>query len=236
MVAMVTVSDMAFFGSPFYYGDPFFFGDPFFGFQFGSVFVPCNGFGAAFQCMQYNSNYGYEPPFTSTMIGGTETETQSQEIFSPYSPALPQPEENTNGPSPNEYVLYLKDGAVYVVNDYWYDDGKLVYSTATGQDSVDLDRIDMQKTLDVNAKRGLVFTLRPAPQAAPPDATSPDQNLPAQPNATPPQPDQQAQPNQTAPAPSRRNYNATGSLCRGVALLRPVSASKARTAAAVVAP
>jgi hypothetical protein len=177
-----------FFGSPFYYGDPFFFGDPFFGFEFGSVFEPCNGFGAGFQCMPYNSNYYYEQPFTSTMIGGTETETQSQEIFSPYSPALPQPEENTNGPSPDEYVLYLKDGAVYVVNDYWYADGKLVYSTASGQDSVDLARIDLQKTLDVNAQRGLVFTLRPAPQAAP--------------DATPPQPDQAPPPDQNAPPPS----------------------------------
>ena len=156
--------------------------------------------------MAYNGDYGYEQPYTSTMIGGTETETQSQQIFSPYSPALPPAEEN-NTPSPNEFVLYLKDGSVYVVNDYWYADGRLVYTTANGQASIDLDRIDMQKTLDVNAKRGLVFTLRPAqPNTMPsqPDqAQPPDQNAPAQPNATPPQPDQQPQPNQAAaPAPA----------------------------------
>ena len=187
-----------FFGSPFYFGDPYFFGDPFFGFGYGSVFDPCNGFGEGFQCMPYNSNFYSEQPYTSTMIGGTETETQSQQIFSPYSPAPPQPEDNTNGPSSDEYVLYLKDGAVYVVNDYWYQDGKLVYSTATGQDSVDLDRIDMQKTLDVNAQRGLVFTLRPAQQQ--PEA-QPDQSAPAQPDAMPPEPDQ-APPDQNAPAPA----------------------------------
>ena len=154
--------------------------------------------------MQYNSNYYFEQPFTSTMIGGTETQTQTQEIFSPYSPALPSSEENNNAPSPNEYVLYLKNGAVYVVSDYWYDDGKLVYSTSTGQDSVALDQIDMQKTLDVNAKRGLVFTLRPAPQPAPSDQNAqPDQGAaPAQPNSPQPQPGQQPPPDQNAPAPA----------------------------------
>lgn len=167
------------------FGSPFFFGDPFLGFQYGSVFQPCDGFGLGFQCAPYNAYYNYEQPFTSTMIAGpeTDTETQSQQIFSPYSPGYPPPQENNNGPSANEYVLYLKDGSVYVVNDYWYSDGKLVYSTGSGEASVDLESIDMQKTLDVNAKRGLVFTLRPAPQpSAPTDQNSaapPDQNAPA---------------------------------------------------------
>ena len=178
-----------FFGSPYYFGNPFFFGDPFFGYGIGSVWVPCNGYGPGLQCMAYNGDYGYEQPYTSTMIGGTETETQSQQIFSPYSPALPPAEEN-NTASPNEFVLYLKDGSVYVVNDYWYADGRLVYTTSNGQDTIDLDRLDIQKTLDVNAKRGMVFTLRPAPQDAPPDQ-----------GAEPAQPDQQPQPNQTGPAP-----------------------------------
>lgn len=131
------------------------------------------------------------------MSVGADNQTQSQEIFSPYSPSLPAQEENTNGASPDEYVLYLKDGSVYVVNDYWFADGKLVYSTATGQESVDMDRIDMQKTLDVNAKRGLVFTLRPA-------APQPDQNGP-QTTPAAPQNDQNAPGNQGAapaqPAP-----------------------------------
>jgi len=183
-----------FFGYPFGFGDSFFFGNPFFGFQYGSVWVPCNGFGPGLQCAPFNYNYGYDPnydsSYNSVISGGPEpdTETQSQQIYSPYSPALQPADENTSAGSSNEYMLYLKDGAVYMVSDYWFADGKLVYSTSNGQESVDMDRIDMQKTLDVNAKRGLVFTLRPEPPAAPQN----DQNAPAQPN-------QGAAPAQSAP-------------------------------------
>jgi hypothetical protein len=194
------------FGSPYYYGSPYYFGDPFFfansftGFEFGSVWVPCNSAGGiGFLCAPYNSDYGYQLPYDSLMSVGTDTGTQSQEIFSPYSPSYPPAEENssTNAASPDEYVLFLKNGSVYVVNDYWFEDGKLVYSTATGQDSVNLDQIDMQKTLDVNAKRGLVFTLRPAP---PNPDTAPQQSEPPA-----PQNDRQPQPNQNAPAPANPN-------------------------------
>jgi hypothetical protein len=183
------------FGYGYGFGAPFFFGDPFFGFGFGSVWVPCNGFGYGFQCAPYNAYYGYQSPYDSVVSVGADngTQSQSQEIFSPYSPALPAQEENNGGPSPDEYVLYLKDGSVYVVNDYWFADGKLVYSTTAGQESVDMNRIDLQKTLDVNAKRGLVFTLRPAPppadqnapQTAPPAPLN-DQNAPANQGAAPP--------------------------------------------------
>jgi hypothetical protein len=78
-----------------------------------------------------------------------------------------------------EVVLYLKDGTVYALDDYWVADGKLHYVTNYGgENSVDLDTIDMQRTVDVNAKRGINITLRPAPvpqeqnqpQSAPPAA------------------------------------------------------------------
>lgn len=181
-----------FYGSAFGFGSGFFFGNPFIGFQYGSVWVPCNGFGPGLQCAPFNYYYNngydssYDSSYNSVISGGPEpyTETQSQEIYSPYSPGLPPAEENSSGSSANEYLLYLKDGAVYMVSDYWFADGKLVYSTSSGQESVDLDRIDMQKTLDVNAKRGLVFTLRPEPPQSPVSPQN-DQNAPAQPAPQP---------------------------------------------------
>ena len=77
--------------------------------------------------------------------------------------------------SDNEVVLFLKDGTVYAITDYWIADNKLHYITNYGgENSIPLDQLDMQRTVDVNAKRGINITLRPSPQsqqAAPaPDA------------------------------------------------------------------
>ena len=98
-------------------------------------------------------------------------------------------------------VLFLKDGTVYAITDYWIADNKLHYITNYGgENSIPLDQLDMQRTVDVNAKRGINITLRPSPQsqqaATAPDAQpTPDaapQSAPA-PNA-PPAPPQSAPP------------------------------------------
>jgi hypothetical protein len=59
-------------------------------------------------------------------------------------------------------VLYLKDGSSYGLRDYWLQDGRLRYvTTYGGANGIDIDRIDMQRTVDENAKNGVTFTLRP---------------------------------------------------------------------------
>jgi hypothetical protein len=90
-------------------------------------------------------------------------------------------------------VLFLKDGTVYAITDYWIADNKLHYVTNYGgENSIPLDQLDMQRTVDANAKRGINITLRPTPQ----------QQVPPEPDAAPPAPDAQppAQPN-APPAP-----------------------------------
>jgi hypothetical protein len=43
------------------------------------------------------------------------------------------------------------------------DAGQLHYVTSYGgENSVDADRVDLQRTVDENAKNGIDFTLRPA--------------------------------------------------------------------------
>jgi hypothetical protein len=67
-------------------------------------------------------------------------------------------------------VLYLNDGSSYGIRDYWLQDGRLHYvTTYGGANGTDLDRVDMQRTVDENAKNGVTFTLRPG--TAPPAAT-----------------------------------------------------------------
>ena len=63
-------------------------------------------------------------------------------------------------------VLYLKDGSSYAVSRYWVQDGKLHYvTTYGGENTVALDQMNLQKTVDENAALGHAFTLTPGPGA-----------------------------------------------------------------------
>jgi len=65
--------------------------------------------------------------------------------------------------------LYLKDGTVYNVTDYWLVNDQLHFTTldAGGTQSVehavDFDQLDLQRTIDVNTQRGFRFVLRNEP-------------------------------------------------------------------------
>jgi hypothetical protein len=60
------------------------------------------------------------------------------------------------------FLLYLKDGSVFAISGYTVSDGKLHYKTGYGdQNDIDLNLLDLQKTIDENAQRGVTFTLTP---------------------------------------------------------------------------
>ena len=65
--------------------------------------------------------------------------------------------------------LYLKDGAVYDVTDYWLVDGQLHFTTLDESETrweehaIALDELDLQKTVDVSKERGFRFVLRNEP-------------------------------------------------------------------------
>lgn len=64
-------------------------------------------------------------------------------------------------------LLQLRDGTMYGLTDYWLQDGELHYTTTYGgQGSVPFERIDLDKTVQLNTDRGVQFTLR-APPAPP---------------------------------------------------------------------
>jgi hypothetical protein len=59
-------------------------------------------------------------------------------------------------------LLQLRDGSMYGLVYYWVEEGQLHYTTTYGgQDSLGLDRIDLEKTVQLNAERGIQFVLRP---------------------------------------------------------------------------
>jgi hypothetical protein len=86
--------------------------------------------------------------------------------------------------------LYLKDGTVYRVTDYWLVNGQIHFTTLEegGTKSVEhvipFEDLDLQQTIDVNTQRGFRFVLRNAPleqylrnrnEGNPPAETAPPQ-------------------------------------------------------------
>jgi hypothetical protein len=89
-------------------------------------------------------------------------------------------------------VIILRDGSSYAVSDYWLAGGKLHYMTSYGgENSVDVNQLDLQRTVNDNATRGIEFTLRPTPAA----------NLPNDQPVPQPAPPADSRPQTTAPNP-----------------------------------
>jgi hypothetical protein len=61
-------------------------------------------------------------------------------------------------------LIYLKNGTTYSVTDYWLQGGQLHYTVNYGAAStLKMKEVDLQRTVDENARRGIGFSLRPHP-------------------------------------------------------------------------
>lgn len=147
------------------YGYPFFFGGPFFGYGLGwgfnSIWWPTCGpyWGWQFGCnplpfYEYGSA-NYAPSYSQ----GTPPTYEY--------PLYPYREEGRDLPE-----LYLNDGTVYDVTDYWLVDGQLHFTTNEATEDgglkpvdhvIDFDQLDLQTTIDANTQRGFRFVLRNEP-------------------------------------------------------------------------
>jgi len=85
----------------------------------------------------------------------------------PYEVPAYQPLYLYSGPQRELVELYLKDGTVYDVTDYWVVDNEMHFTMTEDGKSVEhtipFDNLDLQKTIDVNTQRGFHFTLRNEP-------------------------------------------------------------------------
>jgi hypothetical protein len=158
--------------------------------------------------MTYDNNSGYNNSgYSADNSASADQLAQSD---------LPYPEQGTDqGPGPDQVsgnpnpvtgnvaattptvLIYLNDGTLYAASDYWLKGGKLHYTVNyAGENSVDMDQVDLQRTVNENAKRGVRFSLKPSPDtvnSAPGSNTSTmgtprnNQNVPA-PATNPPAP------------------------------------------------
>lgn len=78
----------------------------------------------------------------------TDQTSVNNDLPSSAKPAKPKP----------LVLLQLKDGSMYGLTDYWVVDGRLRYVTDYGgSNSIPLDRIDLDKTNQLNAASGVKF-------------------------------------------------------------------------------
>jgi hypothetical protein len=171
----------------FFFGGGFFGGAGFWSYGYGwgcDPFWGCPGWYNS----GYNSGYYNGGAYGSVIYGDSTDDSSVSREFNASRYANPPQGGASEGASPGsgsdyaavapEMALYLKDGTVYALSDYWVADGKLHYVTNYGgENAIGLDQIDMQRTVDVNAKRGINITLRPAPlsQAPPQNPSSSDE-------------------------------------------------------------
>ncbi len=132
------------FSGPFF--DPFFFGFPA---VVGSpVFVPPVGFAP-------------DVLAASRMAGENSLNRFSE---SAWQSAAGQTNDRDSEAAPTMTLLQLKDGSMYGLVDYWLEDGRLHYlTTYGGENSIPIERIDLDKTVQLNYERGVEFVLRPKP-------------------------------------------------------------------------
>jgi len=194
-----------FYPSGFYPGFGFYGFTPFLGFGWGPGCDPTDPW--LFGCGAYGMGYGYSYPYgygygygdnypPTLSYGGAPlpdenpTDENSTESALPTwqnPPANGADSQSEVAASQPYSVLYLQDGTNYDISDYWVADGKLHYVTSYGgENSVDLNQVDLQRTVDANASRGLSFSLHPAAPAPLNPPTSNDGASPAPGTAPPP--------------------------------------------------
>jgi hypothetical protein len=138
------------------FGFPIFPGAPWWGFG------PAWGFNSYWwtTCHEYLWPFGYNVLSSYQFVPGTAY------VVPPY-PVYPEyvyGEQRQDLPQ-----LFLKDGAVYDVMDYWVVNGQLHF-TMPGEGGakpvehvIGFDELDLQETIDVNTARGFRFVLRNQP-------------------------------------------------------------------------
>jgi hypothetical protein len=164
------------FGFPFF--NPFF---PQFGFGFaspcfaGGFVSPC-GFGGIFSLdwgLGYGNGWYYPPAEEPPPPPENSTEDNPPPDYAPDYYFMPPPGEAVAAPAENRPVvkLELTDGTIFDVFAYWVQNDRLYYVTTYNiQTSIPLSDLDLQKTVDLNSKLGVTFTL----SNKPPDQQQPD--------------------------------------------------------------
>jgi hypothetical protein len=105
--------------------------------------------------------YSLAPDMNSQSAPSTQAAPQQAPTYSQQTPNRNTPNVASSTPS---VLIYLKDGSTFVASDYWLKGGVLYYNVNYGgPGNVSMDDVDLQRTVDENARRGVHFQLKPDP-------------------------------------------------------------------------
>ena len=160
--------------------DFFFFGGGCFG---GFFFGPCGpglwwgpGFGLGYGCNPILgcAGYGYPNYMNDDSDNmSVESDPSLQDRAPEYGPFRWQGDSvaDDSAPAPtlaapaadaaqHAATIYMRDGSSYGVRDYWLAGGSLHYVTSYGgENSIPVEKLDLQKTVDANAAADISFVL-----------------------------------------------------------------------------
>jgi hypothetical protein len=130
----------------------------------------------------YSINYGDNGNYSSSDNGPVDNNSGSYNsgaMAPDNSGSIAEPSPNDNPVTGNvsasrpTVLLYLKDGTTYAASDYWLQDGVLHYIVNYGGEStLNMDELDLQRTVNENARRGINFSLHPNPSSVEPQPPS----------------------------------------------------------------
>jgi hypothetical protein len=138
------------------YGSPFLFGEPLWWYWPNWSYNPC-WLTSCYLFWNWGSSYNTLPfyEYGSGSYFPPQTYEYPLYVYGDNRRDLPQ--------------LYLKDGTVYSVTDYWLVDNQLHFTVIEDGDAksveqvIEFDDLDLQTTIDVNTRRGFRFVLRNEP-------------------------------------------------------------------------
>lgn len=124
----------------------------------------------------YSNDYLYSDNSYSTP---PETYPSSDTGAPPDDQSPTQSQYTDTGKIEMPVLLYMKDRSVFAASDYWVENGKLHYVLSTGAEKmVELDQVDIRRTMAENADLGTQVTLKPRPANSEPSPATPSPTAP----------------------------------------------------------
>jgi hypothetical protein len=154
------------------------FGWPGFGWGWGPAWIdPIWGW-PGYGYYGYPADYSNDYPYDDNSYSTPPENVPSSDTGAP--PDVQMPTQSTdNGKIEMPILLYMKDRSVFAASDYWVEDGKLHYVLSTGAEKmVELDQVDIKRTMVENADLGTQVTLKPRPANSEPSLETPSPTAP----------------------------------------------------------
>jgi hypothetical protein len=129
----------------------------------------------------YTNDYSYDDGYSYSEPPESYPSSVADTLPADRSPSQSPSTEKIEMP----VLVYMKDGKVFAASDYWVEDGKLYYVLSTGAaNSVELDQVNVRRTVAENADLGVQVTLKSHPGPAAPSAETPLPTTKPQSNVT----------------------------------------------------